>query len=98
MHLLAVIVNMHSQLKFVSLLGKSTLLQAISVGHYDKILGDGRELCVSIVDAVTVRAEDGRYVNNWYVRNLDDTFLLNVYNLPHVGKPVKTKDIVFFRK
>jgi predicted ABC-class ATPase len=51
---------------FVS--GKSTLLQAISVGQYDKIPGDGRELCVSLPDAVTVRAEDGRYVNNWCVQ------------------------------
>ena len=48
-------------------LGKSTLLQAIAVGHYDKIPGDGRELCISLSEAVTVRAEDGRYVNNWYV-------------------------------
>jgi predicted ABC-class ATPase len=48
--------------------GKSTLLQAIAVGQYDKIPGDGRELCVSLPDAVTVRAEDGRYVNNWCVQ------------------------------
>ena len=48
-------------------IGKSTLLQAIAVGHYDKIPGDGRELCISLSEAVTVRAEDGRYVNNWYV-------------------------------
>ncbi len=34
------------------------------VGVYDKILGDGRELCVTDVAAVSVRAEDGRYVNN----------------------------------
>jgi len=47
-------------------IGKSTLLQAIAVGQYDKIPGDGRELCVSVPDAVIVRAEDGRYVNNWY--------------------------------
>jgi len=46
-------------------LGKSTLLQAIAVGQYDKIPGDGRELCVSVPDATIVRAEDGRYVNNW---------------------------------
>ncbi len=47
--------------------GKSTLLQAIAVGQYDKIPGDGRELCVGLSDAVMVRAEDGRYVNNWCV-------------------------------
>ena len=44
--------------------GKSTTLQAIALGYYDKIPGDGRELCVSVLDAVVVRAEDGRYVNN----------------------------------
>ncbi len=68
------------------LVGKSTLLQAIAVGQYDKIPGDGRELCVSLHDSVTVRAEDGRYVNNWYVvlyntitnlENLDMTWQSN---------------------
>lgn len=34
------------------------------VGVYDKILGDGRELCVTDIAAISVRAEDGRYVNN----------------------------------
>ena len=44
--------------------GKSTLLQALSYGVYNKIPFDGRELCVTHVDAVNVRAEDGRYVHN----------------------------------
>lgn len=45
--------------------GKSTLLQqALVMGVYDKIPGDGRERCVSHEDAVSIRAEDGRYVNN----------------------------------
>ena len=44
--------------------GKSTLLRAIAAGVYDKIPGDGREFCVAVREAVTVRAEDGRYVNN----------------------------------
>ncbi|KAL3816672.1 hypothetical protein ACHAXA_003862 [Cyclostephanos tholiformis] len=44
--------------------GKSTLLQALAYGVYDKIPRDGRERCVAHVDAVSVRAEDGRYVNN----------------------------------
>ncbi|CAK0781040.1 hypothetical protein CVIRNUC_005266 [Coccomyxa viridis] len=42
--------------------GKSTLLQAIEAGVYDKVPGDGRELVVAVPDAVTVRAEDGRRV------------------------------------
>jgi predicted ABC-class ATPase len=43
--------------------GKSTLLTAISLGIYDKIPHDGRERCVTHTDALSVRAEDGRYVN-----------------------------------
>ena len=48
--------------------GKSTMLRTIMAGIYDKTLGDGRELCVTDSAAVTVRAEDGRYVNNTNVR------------------------------
>lgn len=44
--------------------GKSTILNAISVGIYDHILGDGRELCITDSSAVTVSAEDGRNINN----------------------------------
>ena len=43
--------------------GKSTLLQALSAGIYDKIPNDGRERCVTHIDALSIRAEDGRYVN-----------------------------------
>ena len=43
--------------------GKSTFLQTLASGVYNKIPGDGREYCVSLANAVTVRAEDGRYVN-----------------------------------
>lgn len=42
--------------------GKSTLLQALQAGCYDKVPGDGRELCVCDESAVKVRAEDGRIV------------------------------------
>ena len=44
--------------------GKSTMLRCIAAGVYNKILHDGREFCVTVSDALTVRAEDGRYVNN----------------------------------
>ncbi|MCP4004929.1 MAG: ABC-ATPase domain-containing protein [bacterium] len=40
--------------------GKSTLLQALALGVYDQILGDGREACVTDAAAQTIRAEDGR--------------------------------------
>ena len=42
--------------------GKSTLLQAVALGVYDHLPGDGRERCVSAAELMTVRAEDGRSV------------------------------------
>lgn len=42
--------------------GKSTLLAALRAGVYDHVPGDGRELVVTRGDAVTIRAEDGRRV------------------------------------
>jgi predicted ABC-class ATPase len=42
--------------------GKSTLLSALALGVYDHVPGDGRERCVTVAGAVTVRAEDGRSV------------------------------------
>ena len=42
--------------------GKSTLLRAIERGVYDHVPGDGRELVVTVADAVKIRAEDGRSV------------------------------------
>ncbi len=42
--------------------GKSTLLNAIELGVYNHIPGDGRELVVTVRDAVKIRSEDGRRV------------------------------------
>ncbi len=42
--------------------GKSTLLRAIELGVYNHIPGDGRELVVTQVSAVKIRAEDGRSI------------------------------------
>ncbi len=42
--------------------GKSTLLDALSAGIYDHVLGDGRELCITDQSAVTIAAEDGRSI------------------------------------
>ena len=42
--------------------GKSTLLNAIELGVYNHIAGDGREFVITNADAVKVRAEDGRSV------------------------------------
>jgi predicted ABC-class ATPase len=42
--------------------GKSTLLNAIQLGVYNHVLGDGRELVVTNRAAVKIRAEDGRRI------------------------------------
>jgi len=42
--------------------GKSTLLQAIALGIYNHIPGDGREQVVTLPDATKIRAEDGRAI------------------------------------
>ncbi len=54
--------------------GKSTLLSALARGAYDHIPGDGRERVVTRSDAVKIRAEDGRRIENVnispFIRNL----------------------------
>ncbi|MCP4136438.1 MAG: ABC-ATPase domain-containing protein [bacterium] len=42
--------------------GKSTLLNALELGIYNHIPGDGREFVVTNPDAVKIRAEDGRRI------------------------------------
>ncbi|MCF7811606.1 ABC-ATPase domain-containing protein [bacterium] len=42
--------------------GKSTLLEALELGVYNHIPGDGREYCVSNLNAVKVRAASGRSI------------------------------------
>jgi predicted ABC-class ATPase len=44
--------------------GKSTVLKALERGVYPHIPGDGREYVVTSRDAVKIRAEDGRRVEN----------------------------------
>ena len=67
--------------------GKSTLLRTIAAGVYDKIPGDGREYCVAVRDAVMVRAEDGRYVNNCNV----SAFISNLPTPPGVTTTIDTQ-------
>ncbi len=66
--------------------GKSTLLRTIACGVYNKIPGDGREFSVTVTDAVTVRAEDGRYVNNCDI----SAFISNLPTLPGASEAVDT--------
>lgn len=48
--------------------GKSTLLNALELGVYPHIPGDGREYVVTRPDAVKIRAEDGRRVQGVDIR------------------------------
>ncbi len=52
--------------------GKSTLLEAIQMGVYDHIEGDGREFVITDDTAVKLRAEDGRSI-----RNVDISLFIN---------------------
>jgi predicted ABC-class ATPase len=66
--------------------GKSTLLQALQMGVYDHIPGDGRELVVTDSNAVTIRAEDGRSVVNCdispFISNLPFGRTTNQFSTP----------------
>lgn len=44
--------------------GKSTLLNALEMGVYDHIPGDGREYVITSEDAMKIRSEDGRCVHH----------------------------------
>ena len=66
--------------------GKSTLLRCIAAGVYNKIPGDGREYSVTRTDALSVRAEDGRYVHNCNI----SAFISNLPSLPGSQSSVDT--------
>ncbi len=44
--------------------GKTTLLEAIAAGVYNHVPGDGRELVVTVRNAVVVWSEEGRFVSS----------------------------------
>ncbi len=54
--------------------GKSTLLEALQLGVYNHIAGDGREYVITDDTAVKLRAEDGRSITgvdiSMFIRNL----------------------------
>ncbi len=52
--------------------GKSTLLEALQMGVYNHIAGDGREYVIADETAVKLRAEDGRSI-----RNVDISLFIN---------------------
>lgn len=61
--------------------GKSTLLNALEVGVYNHIKGDGREYVIADNTSMKVRAEDGRSI-------IRDDISLFINNLPN-GKDTK---------
>ena len=56
--------------------GKSTLLNALELGVYNHITGDGREYVITDDTALKLRSEDGRCINN-----VDISLFIN--NLPN---------------
>ncbi|MCR5753317.1 MAG: ABC-ATPase domain-containing protein [Acetatifactor sp.] len=54
--------------------GKSTLLEALELGVYNHIAGDGREFVITDESAMKLRAEDGRSIQkvdiSMFIRNL----------------------------
>lgn len=66
---------------------KSTLLRAVAAGVYDKVPGDGREFCVTVPLTTTIRAEDGRYVQNCNI----SAFISNLPTLPGSTNAVDTE-------
>ena len=44
--------------------GKSTLLNALELGVYDHIPGDGREYVITDSTALKLRSEDGRFIKD----------------------------------
>lgn len=62
--------------------GKSTLLNALELGVYNHIEGDGREYVITDGSAMKVRAEDGRSI-------IKDDISLFINNLPNGKDTVK---------
>lgn len=64
--------------------GKSTLLKALARCVYNHIPGDGREYCIADADAVSIRAEDGRSIQNvnisWFISNLPQGISTEIFS------------------
>ena len=64
--------------------GKSTLLEALERGVYNHIAGDGREYVITNQDAMKIRAEDGRSIQNVniqpFIDHLPGEKILHIFN------------------
>ncbi|MFC1540925.1 P-loop domain-containing protein, partial [Candidatus Latescibacterota bacterium] len=69
--------------------GKSTFLQAIELGVYNHIYGDGREFIITVPDAVSIRVEEGRRVENVdispFISTKTGLFDAKNYSTPHAA-------------
>ena len=66
--------------------GKSTLLNALELGIYDHISGDGREYVITDPSAQKLRSEDGRFI-----KDVDISLFIN--DLPNK----KRHPLLFYR-
>ena len=66
--------------------GKSTLLEALQMGVYNHIAGDGREFVITDDTAVKLRAEDGRSIRNvnisLFINDLPNTKATTSFSTP----------------
>lgn len=72
--------------------GKSTLLDALEMGIYNHIPGDGREFCLTDASALKIYAEDGRPIQNLdlapFFKYLPNNIKLNDFSTPHASGSV----------
>ena len=61
--------------------GKSTLLNALELGVYNHIPGDGREYVITDNTAVKLRSEEGRFI-----KDVDISLFIN--DLPNKKVPI----------
>jgi predicted ATPase len=61
--------------------GKSTILNAIKAGIYNKVPGDGREFVVTCSSAVAIRSEDGRYVSGTFHIRVLTSYITSCYEI-----------------
>jgi predicted ABC-class ATPase len=72
--------------------GKSTLLDALALGVYNHVPEDGRELVVTAGDAVGIRAEEGRRIENVdispFFSSMERGIDTNRYSVPFASQAV----------
>jgi len=69
--------------------GKSTLLEAIELGIYNKVAGDGRETVASIAETVKIKASSGRSVASTdisaFINNIPGKKITTSFSTPNAS-------------